>query len=408
MYYRLWKLPQLSFFHYRRIRRISRSKHAQVVFLVTNLPMWRGDGLLQLLIKDQRFCCHVIAYPISNYTPEETCRNQEVLFRHFEDIDVDYVDATNKDGMKKALELADQADLIFYPQPYGNMYGNRFDNKYHRRQLLCYIPYSFFIFTDQWTANTALHNQAWRIFAESEFHRCEAQRIAHNRGANVVVVGDPFADLFLHPVNKEVWKPQEKAKKRLIWAPHFSVLPNMPLHRNSFLWLCDVMLDIAGQYKDVLQIAFKPHPRLRSVLSSMPEWGQERTDQYFNKWAEISNGQYESGEYIDLFLQSDAMIHDCGAFTVEYLFTGKPVMFATEDIQSEMEMLNGIGREAIAQYYIGTTRDDVIRFIEQVVLQGNDSKQEGRQSFVDRHLTPPNHKTVAQNMYDNLVESLQL
>ena len=116
----------------------------------------------------------------------------------------------------------------------------------------------------------------------TELHRQEAVRHSFRKDLNVEVVGYPDADLFLNyqPSDEVVWKKQDHPKKRLIWAPHCAI-PSY--HRknvatvSNFLWMADLMLSMAEKYKEVLQIAFKPHPFLISRLYGYAGWGKERT-----------------------------------------------------------------------------------------------------------------------------------
>ena len=81
------------------------------------------------------------------------------------------------------------------------------------------------------------------------------------------------------------------------------------------------MLSFTEKYKDKIQIAFKPHPNLKTVNKSSKSG--KPNDDYYDKWNSLDNGQLEEGDYFDLFLQSDAMIHDSVSFLSEYLYTMK-------------------------------------------------------------------------------------
>ena len=107
------------------------------------------------------------------------------------------------------------------------------------------------------------------------------------------------------------------------------------------------MLDLAQQYKGKIQIAFKPHPILKQKLYLHPEWGQKKTDKYYQTWQNSENTQLESEDYIDLFLTSDAMINSSVSFTAEYLFTGNPGLFTLKDdiIQSKFSRLGDMAFE---------------------------------------------------------------
>jgi CDP-glycerol glycerophosphotransferase (TagB/SpsB family) len=105
------------------------------------------------------------------------------------------------------------------------------------------------------------------------------------------------------------------------------------------------MIEMAKKYQDSVQFVFKPHPVLRSKLVVL--WGEEKTNAYYNTWDSLPNSTIHEDEYIDLFLTSDAMIHDSGSFTVEYLYVNKPVMRTVSDLPLNEQFNQFIGRENI-------------------------------------------------------------
>jgi CDP-glycerol glycerophosphotransferase (TagB/SpsB family) len=165
------------------------------------------------------------------------------------------------------------------------------------------------------------------------------------------------------------------------------------------------MQEVAEKYADQIQFVFKPHPRLFSELCKHEDWGKEKTQAYYDKWDTMENGQLQTGEFIDLFMTSDAMIHDSGSFTVEYHYSVKPVMFVTSNIEEQITNKNELGKEAILLHYIGKTKQDIIDFIENIVLKDDDPMKAKREEFKQKYLLPPNDKTVAQNMMDVLINA---
>lgn len=405
LYYHLWKSRAQHRSHQRQILGIRSKGQAKVVFLAANLPMWRYDGVLRLMMKDSRFSCSVIIHSFRTYSEEVAQQNGKVLGDYFRSIGARFYSTTTAEERAASLRVMQQADIIFYPQPYGDLYEDEFDNRHYREKLLCYVPYGVCTFSTEWAFNTALHNQAWRIYSESEYHRGESQRLAVNHGSNVVVVGNPLADRFLSKEKNDVWKPQPTQKKRIIWAPHFSI-GSEGIGRNAFLWMAMPMLELAQKYAERVQFAFKPHPRLLSMLYLHSDWGKQRADDYYRKWAELQNGQYENSEYIDLFRGSDAMIHDCGSFTVEYLYTCNPVMFVSDKMEDAIGAVNEYGRQAFSQHYKGSNMSDVCQFIEQTVLEGKDPMRSGREKYFQDYLLPPHGNSVADNIYHDIVTSV--
>ena len=115
--------------------------------------------------------------------------------------------------------------------------------------------------------------------------------------------------------------------------------------------------------------------------------GQERTDEYYAQWNKLGNGQLEESSYVDLFLTSDAMVHDSGSFTTEYLFMQKPVMYLVGKDKVD-QRFNTFGKEAFGCHYQGENAEQIERFIVDVLLGGDDPKQADRAAFYDKWLAP--------------------
>ena len=368
--------------------------------------MWRSRRVYEILADDPRFEVCVALFPFSSFGHDQG-REAVKAIRDFCTVSsVPYVDLSNFSSPGRELKKVFNPDVIFYPQPYNNLYYNDLDSTCFQERLLCYVPYSIHTFREPWVFKNYLYNTAWRVFLMLEDHKKEAKEILYNSASHVRIVGDPIADYFQDSVVSDPWKPQETPKKRIIWAPHFSILADGWLHMDSFTRLSIFMLELAERYREQIQIAFKPHPRLLSALQDSPDWGPDKADSYFKKWESGPNTQLELGSYIDLFKCSDAMIHDCGSFSVEYHFTGKPVLFFTQDIEKVLSNLNSLGKEAISAHYKASSEAEVLTFVNDTVLGGKDPMKPVRESFREKYLTPRGEGSVSKNIYNELVNSL--
>ena len=108
--------------------------------------------------------------------------------------------------------------------------------------------------------------------------------------------------------------------------------------------------------------------------------------------------QLEEGEYVDLFMTSDAMVHDSSSFCCEYMLTGKPVLFMVKNEEQQVSLLNEMARSVFYAQYLGYSMSDLEQFLERHVLQSNDPKQVERAEVVVRYLTPPYSKSAAENI----------
>lgn len=369
-----------------------------MVFIAFSLPMWRYQNLYDSLSKHPRFNVSVVIVPTISFS-----KGINELVDYFTQRNVNYRMGVSDEGILDINKEFDP-DILFYPQPYPGIFNEKFQYERFLLKLLCYYPYAFWTATDEWSYNLSFHNYAWKLFYSTELHRDEARNIAFNKGRNVEVVGYPNADNFMNKSYKNVWKLQETKKKRVIWAPHFTIFSEGLMKQSNFLWMSTFMLELANKYSDTLQFVFKPHPRLYSELVKHEDWGEEKVQLYYNEWANRSNTQIETGEYIDLFMTSDAMIHDCGSFSVEYHYSGNPVMFVSDDFEKIVVEKGKFGQLAMRQHYVGKNQQDIINFIEKVVLKGDDPMKESREQFKKDYLLPPNGKTVVQNTMDILLK----
>jgi hypothetical protein len=258
------------------------------------------------------------------------------------------------------------------------------------------VPYAYFAVEGKWVFDELFHNLCWKIFSESKIHVKLAENYQRIHGKNMIVTGYPGCDpLRIGQQPKEIfWKTCDTDCRRIIWAPHHLKI------KNFFLY-ADVFIDILKRRVGSIQIAFKPHPLLRAKLEKSENWGKKRTDDYYNLWDALPNGQFENSDYIDLFLSSDALIHDCGSFITEYLYTGKPCLFLFSD-EVKNENYSDYGKMAIGLHYCAKEPRDVEAFIENVVINDNDIMKTKRMGFIADVIEPPNGRTASDNIFTEL------
>lgn len=369
-----------------------------IIFVISELGMWKTENLYQAMLAHPRFNPVLRVIP----TPENPKAKQTVI-DYLEKKDYDYR-ALNKDT---PLQHGFKTDIIFYQKPYYSVYfkAQRFDRNLNT--LFCFVTYGVHNIMSDFTCNHLMHNIAWQYYFENDSCAIEMADYMNNRGRNIVVTGIPLFDRFRK--SKECyhydWKPQECVKKRIIYAPHFSFEPDSILHYSTFLKNGDFMLEMAQKYANEVQFVFKPHPLLQPTLYRY--WGKEKTDAYYAAWENLDNGQVEMGQYDDLFMTSDAMIHDCSSFTNEYMFTCNPVMYLLHDnSNSHSSNLNTFTQKAFGLHYKGLTHDDIELFIRNVI-DGKDALLDQRMEYYDEFLKPLNGKTSVENIMEAILYSPQ-
>lgn len=404
----LWQYRATERRHRRLVEQLRQEQRPlRVVFIAIDVAYWRYQHVYELMQADSRFQPTIVLSPCLGHAHQE--QEMERLRKYFEARSISFVDYDFSD---KPFDIRGQLnpDIIFFPQPYEHLLCKEHDCLNFYDRLPCYMPYAFWMSTGKLSYDLHFHNRAWRLYYSTQLHLEEAQKVATNHGKNVRVVGYANADDFLRPHHESPWRRLSDGKKRLriVWAPHYSIIAeNSALPpRANFLWMADLMVTLAREYSDKIQIAFKPHPALLTQLYQHKEWGRERTDEYYELWRTMPNTQLEAGEFVDLFMTSDAMIHDSGSFAVEYHYSRKPVMFVSKNMKPILDTQSAFGLKAYDMHYIGKDEADIRRFIDDVVLGGNDPMCPEREQFFHDYLLPPGGKSVAQNMLDEIVNSL--
>lgn len=398
----LYLIKQAPKKHQKALQIVRQKEKVKVAFFLIHESVWKYDVLFDLMLNHRRFEPQIFVCPAVNFGMENMLFEMNKSFESFKKKGYDVIRTyDNATGEYLDIKKTFSPDIVFFTNPYEGLQDYRYYVKEFSRTLTCYVPYA--IMTTNYDAfyNLNFHNLVWRIFSETPIHKKIAFEKKINKGKNNIVTGYPgFDQLLINKTpNNEVWKNKKSVLKKVIWAPHHSM--NELNKVSNFLEYFNVFLDLAVIYKSKLQIAFKPHPLLRVKLENDVNWGKEKTDEYYNKWMQLENGQFENSDYADLFLTSDALIHDCGSFMAEYLITGKPSLFMVRN-EAVMKEWSEFGEKAVSMHYQSRNKEQLIEFIENVVLSENDLMKERRIDFVENILIPTNNLTASQNIINYL------
>lgn len=373
------------------MRSLSDRKSIEVAFFITIPGMWKSDYIFRLMKETPKYHPYVVILPYSSFKGFMDSETEETLLRtenFIKSKGYEYIIPFNKSTNKwEDIKKTRNPDIVIYSSPYKDNLPSYYVYNYLDKGTF-YIPYGFITMnTYEAQYNLVFPNIVGCNLVETEMHLDFAKKYGRSNGQNYAVVGFPSAEAYMRGdyVSKDVWKPQERQKKRIIWAPHHSIDTEGGLEVATFLIYYEEMLRLAEKYKDEVQFAFKPHQTLKYKLELL--WGKEKTEEYYNKWDILSNGQLEEAEYTDLFIHSDAMIHDSGGFTTEYLFVHKPVMYLIKN-SNIRKQFNDFGVKSFEQHYQGRSIEDVKYFIEDVVLAGNDPMKSQREQFFNEYLKP--------------------
>ena len=385
---------------YKALVGLKDKKRIRCVFMAIDVSVWKYDEVVRLMMKNFRFEPIIFVCPMVNYGKEVMKEKMDQCMTYYESKGYKVVCSYNKE-QQRYVDLVNelQPDILFYTNPYKGLIDDRYYIKNFTNILTVYVSYYISCSKDiDFCTNVPLYNIVWRKYVEFDFNLEICRKYANNGGRNVVVTGYPGIEpLIKRHANKSSLNVDNR--KRIIWAPHHTLDASIYGHSCFFMY-ADFMLEMARKYENDIILIFKPHPLLKGKLYKV--WGLERTEQYFNAWSSKSNTLINESDYIELFLKSDAMIHDSGSFVVEYLYVDKPVMRTVNDVPLD-EQFNDFALSCLNQYYFAYNENDIEQFIQNVI-NGVDPLKEQRTKFVNDVLMPKG--SPSQNIIDDILDSI--
>ena len=370
-----------------------RKDKIRILFVLQYLAEWKTE-LLYLEMKK-----HPRIEPIIGIIPcLEMSGEENKLKEYCKDKGYDYLSL----DPEKTLVSQVQPDFIIHQKPYVHLIYEKHLIINNISVPCIMLPYGIHTTLEAYGINSYLSLRSWRHFYENQSTLDAHKKVHRLRGINFRVTGLPFLDTLIQPSDQfpDPWQ-DKKGRKRIIYAPHHTVPPLFKKGYNfsTFIENGEFMLEMRRKYENQVYFVFKPHPLLYNKLVRI--WGKEKTDAYYASWRNAPNSHIEEGQYLDLFKHSDAMIHDCGAFMVEYLFTGNPVMYLINEKYSN-ENLSPYVKRAFELHKKGRTHADIEQFIQNII-DGVDEKREERSKFYVEELLPPYGKTASQNIINAIL-----
>lgn len=287
------------------------------------------------------------------------------------------------------IDFTDKFDMMTTNNPYANMTPPQFRIEYWTKKGIpsFYISYFYMgrCYVTEWNLKMLSFSCFWRIFVENNYVIKIAKQCQVLKGRNCILTGCLKMDAYLDIV------PVPRTRKRILVAPHHTIEPS-EVSVGCFMEYADKFLDLVQSFPQV-DFVFRPHPQLRQKLAGSQKlkglipWGEKKTNAYFDALRKEPNLIIsEEGDYLQEFADSDALIHDSGSFLAEYLYTGKPCAYVYRNTINREKTFKELGEKCIAAHYVMYCHDDVKRFVQSVVLDGNDEKKVEREQFAKREI----------------------
>jgi hypothetical protein len=292
-----------------------------------------------------------------------------------------------KRGTDMKLERG-QFDVAMVAVPYDAVRAPEFRVPYIKERVrhLVYIPYALEMDGSETTKirqySLHAHALASAIFVRSEFSRKMYRQHCPTGDKHVFATGLPRLDGLYDLENRFAVDPSltEAIGDRfpVLWNTHFSVNEN---RISTFDRIGADVLAFAVQSPDVALI-WRPHPAL---FLKMSDAGVLNTTEMAALKQELADAGVildQRDDHRHAFAASRALVTDMSSFLLEYLTTGKPILYT---INPDGLPLTEEGDRLVQNYERAQTADEVISFIGRI-QQGDDPLREARRKALPDYL----------------------
>ena len=383
------------------ICKLKNKNKIRVCFLVIFDSVFSSQSVYEEMLKDSFFEPFILVIPDTSRGTEnmfyQMDKTYKTLSSKYDNVKFSY----DKDS-ETFIDFSESFDIAFFNNPYDSMTHDfyKIETLSNKDILTCYTDYGYVVSNLHYSLyDNVEYNSLWKIFALEKY---QFDKIKQNvsKGYNVVLSGYAKLDKYY---NCSIL-PREK--KKIIIAPHHTVnFPNLAL--SNFLIYSEFFIEIFKKYTQV-DFVFRPHPLLFVTLSKNNLWGKDKVKDYINKLTVLPNVEFQNGgEYLETFANSDGLIHDCGSYMAEYLFTGKPCCYLLkEDKKVKTNPLNIFAQECVKRHYHAFNEKDILYFIDEIILKENDIRKKEREEFFINNLKI-NYPNTAKFILRNIKEELR-
>ena len=347
--------------------KLARGERLRVAFLVCDASMFSAEPVYEVLCGDSRFKPFIAVVPRvsrgDEFLRETLKKTMDVLSARYSGVR----DLYDPDS-DVAQSLEGQAEVVFTSIVYDDQTLKQYTvQTLSAFALVACIPYGYggqlsadlrrMVFLPQMVLS-------WRLFVTSpgtlELWKSANPLLAHN----LVVGGYPKMDRLV-----EVPMREGRPTTIIICPHHTLARSDGRLSLSNFLRYADFFLRLPREFPDV-RFIFRPHPLLFPRLATSEWWGEDRTRAYHDEMAALPNVEFQQGgDYFDAFVNSDAMVHDCGSFLAEYFYTGHPQCYILSDESVLDREFTSFGRRLHRHVAHAFSEDDIRDFVRKVAAR---------------------------------------
>lgn len=364
--------------------KVKHGSRVKVGFLVVFDSVFQSLSLFEKMLQDDLFEPFIIVIP-------DVCRGKDNQMTRLSSTYVTlsslysgYVFKGYDENTDTYVDFSGKMDIAVFNNPYDGMTHDIFGVKYLRSKVLTVFVNYFYcgkLKQELDVIKSIEFSSFWKVFLENDISQKIVTENSIRKGKNTYVSGYVKMDGLSNVIQKHL------DRKKIIIAPHHTVKNiHSRLALSNFLRYADFILNLPNRYPDV-DFVFRPHPLLFIHLLNYGIWTQRQIDKYIDRIKMIPNILYQSGgEYFDVFVNSDALIHDCGSFLAEYFYTGKPQCFCLRQDKELSDNFTDNGINMLSYVYKALNEEDITKFIDEVVVNQMDYMHVSRLEYATKNL----------------------
>ncbi len=379
-----------------KIKELKNKKNIRVCFLVNEISKWKTQSLYDLFKSSKNFEPFVVVTIADrqwNLNKNERLKIIENTYKYFEErkicCEIGY--DTVKD---RAMSLKKfKPDIVFYQQPW-QISKVQQPKKVAKYALTCYVPYFVPNYGILQMDCQNFHKNLFRYYVLNDDWKNIYFDYMGDYGKNLVAVGHTMLDYFYLKSNFK------QDKNYVIYAPHWTIPHEKNINDQNYSTFLEngaEILEYAKQHPEI-NWAFKPHPTLKIALKNVG-WNASEIDNYYKEWESFAKCCYDS-DYMELFMQSKALITDCGSFLIEYFCTGKPILHLISKFSKAC--IPEPTKKILNTFYKIKNNSDLYKYFNDIIINNNDYKKEQRELELKNSKLLNNY--AAQNIVDDINE----
>lgn len=361
-----------------------------VLFVCHDPAFWSMfESVYFALARDPKFAPTIVTLPYRHSTLPQGEYKDAGMFEFLQGKGIEAIRGYNEASDKWASPESFAPDYIFFQQPYRLFPPEWAVERVSLIAKVCYIPYGTLLAKGE--LEEVVHPEDFfqytaLFFKESAsaagYFRNQFHGVAWFDEGKVRITGHPKYDYLREGTHilGGAWPRGMRAEvKRVLWTPRWRTSEGT-CHFFDYRFFFRDFCKTHGMVDFVL----RPHSLMFQNFVKNREMSETALAELRAEYKRSPNMSLdESGDYRDTFLSSDILVSDLSSLLLEYLATGKPIIYT-----HRTDLFNEIGRELSKGLYWVRNATELKETLE-MLLSGKDPLEEKRTELMKALLFLP-------------------